>query len=535
MSNITIPITANEQGILNSIYWGEKNRDASSKIRGFIFQDLVAVQSLLDSTTAHIVSEFIEDVMIISSNGAVRWIQVKYNPDSSTDLKEIVTDFYYEYLQCELLGSNMNFTFELVVHSGKQISSPSLKQVKKWIPDKKDCKPTFPSNPQKWLRENIFEKLVKDTQGKLKTLDKKGRKAQLFKSFAYNASIEKFYDLFSIRIESDLDTYQSNIENLLASTFKPENFTPISNSSGYSKILLGLALELIQERYKCTAANFSKIVVSPDEFYNRIENILKTDTGRDIVGYLIALICEEYIEILALNPEMGKTQKSLLDTVCIKTREWISELGNTADGQFKIVNSLSRTNPEKLEGFTQWTEPQRRDAIVSCENDIKTFFDYLWKIVCNIYTEKFGLNTPIKSSELDPRKYIDQSEHDYICLHFPDDYVTKGVILPPVNSSKRNREFTYAFDRMKRCRPQKWYQCNDKRGEFSYKINPARINSSTSVADMTAEDVFYIECMDCIDIDEEGFYKSETCSTCIFKKDCIHKAPNNAKEDTVHA
>ena len=34
--------------IIKEMYHGEENRDASSKIRGFLFQDLVAISKLLD-------------------------------------------------------------------------------------------------------------------------------------------------------------------------------------------------------------------------------------------------------------------------------------------------------------------------------------------------------------------------------------------------------------------------------------------------------------------------------------------------------
>ena len=38
-----------EQEIFDLMYNGEKNRDASSKISGFIYQDLVAIEKMLDA------------------------------------------------------------------------------------------------------------------------------------------------------------------------------------------------------------------------------------------------------------------------------------------------------------------------------------------------------------------------------------------------------------------------------------------------------------------------------------------------------
>ena len=50
--------------IIKEMYHGEENRDASSKIRGFLFQDLVAISKLLDEKTVYVIPEYIEDVFV---------------------------------------------------------------------------------------------------------------------------------------------------------------------------------------------------------------------------------------------------------------------------------------------------------------------------------------------------------------------------------------------------------------------------------------------------------------------------------------
>ncbi len=37
------------------------------------------------------------------------------------------------------------------------------------------------------------------------------------------------------------------------------------------------------------------------------------------------------------------------------------------------------------------------------------------------------------------------------------------------------------------------------------------------------EDIFYIECMDCIGIDEDEWNIQEDCSSCIFSEKCINE------------
>lgn len=54
-----------ELGILSCMYDGDKNRDASDKIRGFIFQDYVAIMSLLEEDVECVCLEYLEDVDVI--------------------------------------------------------------------------------------------------------------------------------------------------------------------------------------------------------------------------------------------------------------------------------------------------------------------------------------------------------------------------------------------------------------------------------------------------------------------------------------
>lgn len=529
MDTKTIHLTTNEQSSLEYLYNGEINRDASSKIRGFIFQDLIAVQSLLDTSTLWAVPEFIEDVITMSQSGAIRFIQAKYYSESSVEFEEIITDFYYEYLQLELLGCRTPCEFQLAVHTNKAFTKPDLSRVMRWISPTKNSKPTPPTNAGEWLRANIFEKKKKGAKGILRKLTKQERKKTLFQEFAYSQSIEKFYPLFSVSQEYNLDRYQSNLVSQLKIAFPPEKFMPVSNSNGYSQILMGLAMEFVQNRYKSTSPKFESLLLTKDNFSQNITAALTSTNDRNITAYLTGIVLNEYITILDSNPRLTEAQIKLLSEVCKNTKEWISDLASTVNGQFALINSMSKKNLAWLETFKAQDSNQRRDEIISCETEIRMFLDYLWKIICDIYREHYDSAAPIDASKLDPRTYIDSSEDQYICLRFPNDHVEKSAILPPIYWPKQRVEITNTYDRMEKCRPQKWYQSGPKRGIFTYKINPAEGNVSSSVADMAADDIFFIECMECIAIDADGFSQTEKCSTCIFNEECIHNTSNQSE------
>ena len=92
---------------LENMYIGDRNRDASDKIRGFLFQDFVAINYLLDKETEHVCLEFLEDVDVFCSDGTLKFIQVKYYPKTNPAMKEIMTDLYYQYLRMEEFDLNI--------------------------------------------------------------------------------------------------------------------------------------------------------------------------------------------------------------------------------------------------------------------------------------------------------------------------------------------------------------------------------------------------------------------------------------------
>ncbi len=58
------------------------------------------------------------------------------------------------------------------------------------------------------------------------------------------------------------------------------------------------------------------------------------------------------------------------------------------------------------------------------------------------------------------------------------------------------------------------------RGKNYYNYSTANVNENPTVADL-GEDSFYIECMDCIGIDEDEWSTQEDCSGCVFSVDCV--------------
>ena len=92
---------------LSIMYEGDKARDATDKIRGFLFQDFVTIMCLLQKNVKYVCSEYIEDVDVFFEDNTFEFIQVKYYPKTRPNMKEILTDLYYQYLRLEMLQSTL--------------------------------------------------------------------------------------------------------------------------------------------------------------------------------------------------------------------------------------------------------------------------------------------------------------------------------------------------------------------------------------------------------------------------------------------
>lgn len=71
-------------------------------------------------------------------------------------------------------------------------------------------------------------------------------------------------------------------------------------------------------------------------------------------------------------------------------------------------------------------------------------------------------------------------------------------------------------------KPEKWFYENNKilMGKNYYSYSQADIIENPTVADL-GEDSFYIECMDCIGIDEKEWSIPEICRDCIFSENVL--------------
>ncbi len=189
--------TKEEFNKLSVMYDGDKDRDATSKIRGFLFQDYITIMCLLQKQVKYVCSEYLEDVDVFFEDGTFEFIQVKYYPKTNPNIKEISTDLYYQYLRLQMLQSTLKAVPMLYIHRKPKVKKPTLDEMKAYIglgnTLRKSMDYSNIVDPVTWLKTNIYTTNKKDVQ-----------KQNLFAAMASEDSLNGFLTEYDILLWSSV-------------------------------------------------------------------------------------------------------------------------------------------------------------------------------------------------------------------------------------------------------------------------------------------------------------------------------------------
>lgn len=501
-------VTSQEIDILENMFTGDKNRDASSSIRGFLFQDMVVIEKLLNDEVEYVCSEYLEDVDVFFKDGTFEIIQAKYYPHTSPAMETIMTDLYYQYLRLKLMDSKLKIKPLLVIHRTQTVKALDYEQLKTFINPMRTQEPKDLSNIRNWLTANVY------------ILNKEEQKRKLFTTYAYDSSIKNFESVFEIIKKNNIENYQRELGQKLVQVFP--SITVLSNDvENQKKILLGLAVTYAQRRYRIEVPSFESIRIRRDDFFEDINKNMQVCDENHIVAYLKSIAIQVIGEIVDYNEGLSKTQIEIVNNIYLKTLEWLDEIGNDIQGQFQIVNTLSDKSVEEVRNYIHLGIADRLVVIAECKMAIKQFLKYLWKIIYDICSNKEDFNILRDAEMLKPQTYIVSDEMNYICLHFPEDCTnTSAIMYANQEAIKRSRK--NLCSRMMEVKPEKWFLKGNEAGKYDYSYSTAEIRHDNLVTNLDG-DSFVIECMNCIKVDDDDWSVSENCNACIFSKSCIER------------
>lgn len=498
------------------MYDGDMYRDASNTIRGFLFQDFVTIMCLLQDNVECVCSEFLEDVDVFYEDGTFEFIQVKYYPKTSPDMKEISTDLYYQFLRLQMLHSTLKAKPRLIIHRATQIKKTTLDDLKKYI----GLGAALPMETE-YLCEKSSENYLKNSVYTLKAKEK--QKEKIFSDMASEKSMREFINQFDISHRLNISKYKFEVMDKLFQVYSCPDKN--GNENHWKLILFGLAVTYIQRRYMLKFSHFEQMRVEKKDFDHYMKESIQTKTEQIIVNYLVGVTCEEYGDIVN-NNELSELQKHMLNQIYQNTVQWINEIANTLDGQFQLMNTFSMDDVSEVSRYREKSLDARIIKFAECKQGYIVFLDYMWKIILNLCQEKvkdekqFSINLNL----FQPNYYMNPLVKEYVCFNFPDDRNVGHCIILPGVGGKFSGAIRKIIGRMIKLssKPEKWFFENSKIncGRNYYDYSTANIIENPTVIDL-GEASFYIECMDCIGIGDSEWNKIEECSNCIFSLKCV--------------
>lgn len=519
--------TEEEKKKLACMYEGDQARDASSTIRGFLFQDYIAISRLLQDNVVYVCSEFLEDVDVFYKDDKFEIIQAKYYAKTSSGIDEVFLDLYYQYLRLKLLRSSLRPVPLLYIHGQTEIEKPKLDKMIGYLGLGSRLKDTveYPSDPERWLRDNVYLKETINKKGKkeLKKQNKNEQKHSLFSNLASRESLAEFVKALDVENLSNLNAYKREVMATLAKAYP--NPDRSRKEEHWKLILLGLALLRIQQRYHSDKPGFDEMRISRGDFDLYIDEATKAEPERTIAAYLVGLVTEQYEQILKRN-DLSELQRAMLDRICQNTIQWIGEIGADTEGQYQLLNTISTDEADEIAAYMDKDPADQLCTMAECKRDFQIFLKYLWKIMLNICQEQVPDLEHIgdHAESFDPKTYLDPSVTDYVSLDFDRaDHIAHSVILPQAGVEFKDvkRRITERMVNMPQ-RPEKWFFANSdlKRGKNYFSYSTANVSEDPTITDL-GEDTFYIECMECIHIAEGEWSAREACDDCIFSLKCV--------------
>ncbi|MCR3758139.1 hypothetical protein KYB31_03895 [Clostridium felsineum] len=467
----------------------EEKRDASPKIRGFLFQDLVALDELLDNKNEYILLEWIEDVCCKTKNG-MTVIQAKYYPESNLQYSKIYKELFCDYLMFDIDG--IECECQLALHAKDNIDDFTKDEIEDFF----KCKDI----PEDSVKNDTL--LLKK---KLKCLSKNNYEDTVIENIANKTKLKEFCTKVKNSNKKRLSEYMEELVEKIMSDCNTRD-----EDENFGKALLGTALLYIQESYFEESKFLEHRIRRKGELVERLRPII--DNEEQQIWMIVYEYINECIGEILDDPTVDDAACEKYRNIFITTIKYLKERFLDKEERFRFINTVTLEKYKKVNknDYITYTQSKELKIFFKSYQQIISYFKNVWKILFDIGCKDFS-------------QYINENIKYILAYNFPKE-IENTAVLSSVELGRENESLRRIFERIKNIDeeklPSKWYLRGKERGIKSYQWDVTDITSDSNTIEIIESDKrFFIECLDCLHINDE-MGKSEECDECIFAGVC---------------
>ena len=479
---------------------GEKQRDASTKIRGFLYQDLLTLKLLTEfSAKSKVFSEWVEDIYI-ENNNDIHIIQAKYYPSSKVKFSEIFEDMYFQSLKVKLYKIKKNVFYSCYYYGDTKFN-------------KESCANSF---SHKFIEKELSDDERVNLIKKLKKCSNMHERKDLIFS---NMNMHRYMDAFNlqtIKTETIGDLY-ANVKDALFNEFKDIGILSYIDRNQAKEVIISIFTTLVQSKYHTGSEFVNDRYLDKSVMQSYLKTLLETEDKFAYEALIIAVIDnvidQIYMDVLDETVDNQETLNEY-EKISSSTKNFFRKFLETRENRYKLINTISMESYDVL-NFQKYNDLTYHDEyLLFIENKLKinSFIKTLWKIV-------FSLNSKPEIKE------VLRANSDYIEFCHESES-GKLVLLSSEFSSDATREYKKFLKRVQKykTRPQKWYMRNCKKGNHDYEFYQRDIDIDRDQFDISKienDNSFRVECMKCIKCDYKQMDIKDNLDGSIFNDRCV--------------
>lgn len=481
---------------------GEERRDASDNIKGFLYQDLLAIELIMNSNNEDkIYVEWVEDILV-ENPSQLSIYQAKHYPKSQLDFQDIYDNMFYQFLKFRLYGTEDKQFITYCYYNADNVKEYS--------------KDTTQNNIKENDLKTIDKQKIREELEECSNI--KERENLLFEKVAGKSLLDEFE--FSTvekgKIEDLRDTLKNSLYSLSETSIKNDDSIQRLKNDDIKDLLLALAVQYVQNSYY-KSQDYAQRIMTKEDFNNHINRIFEADEQKNtkiIISLVMGFIDNAFDEIIDEIENINNAK--IYKNIYLSTKDYLKRILAEKRKRFKFLNSLSTDGDKELNWESyQENEFDERDKFVEHKIIIESVIVMAWKILYDIDCEEYG-------------RYIKESDN---CLFFDFDEIEEAkyvIMLPTLHNQERVLKKIVPRLAMMEERPDKWYMCGKFRSYYKYSLDVNKIRDIDLGMEHSIlyedSNFFKIECMACVDSDSGKMeIKDPDLKNCLFKRDCTKK------------